>query len=194
MVPILAGCAGSPPARAPVEDRVEDAAATRATAASPATHAEPARRETSSEVRVQPLAERRPARRGPLPPPRSVEDSGDAGPTARVNPAVVALVNRANSDSAAGRHDTAAASLERALGIEPGNAWLWHRLASARLAQGRGGEAVSLAQRSTALAAGDPALQARNWRLIARVHRQRGEAAAAREAERRARELDAPPS
>jgi tetratricopeptide (TPR) repeat protein len=103
----------------------------------------------------------------------------------------VALINRANQETAAGRHDTAAASLERAIAIEPGNAWLWHRLASARLAGGRVEDAASLAARSTALAIGDAALQARNWRLIADVHRQRGDEDAARDAERRARELEA---
>lgn len=110
------------------------------------------------------------------------------------NPAVVALLNRANQDTASGRHDTAAASLERAIKIEPGNAWLWHRLASTRLAQGRPGEAAALAAKSNSLAVGNAELQAENWLLIAQVHRARGEDVAARAAEQRARELAAKPS
>ena len=108
-----------------------------------------------------------------------------------VNPAVVALLNRANQETGSGRHDTAAASLERAIKIEPGNAWLWHRLASTRLAQGRPGEAAALAAKSNTLAVGDVELQAENWLLIAQVHRARGEDVAARAAEQRARELAA---
>ena len=110
------------------------------------------------------------------------------------NPAVIALLDRANEDSGSGRHDTASASLERAIKIEPGNAWLWHRLAATRLAQGRPGEAASLAAKSNTLAAGDPGLQSENWLLIARVHEQRGEDVAARAAQQRARELSAPAS
>ena len=110
------------------------------------------------------------------------------------NPAVVALLNRANQETGSGRHDTAAASLERAIKIEPGNAWLWHRLASTRLAQGRPGEAAALAAKSNTLAVGDAELQAENWLLIAQVHRARGEDVAARAAEQRARELAAKPS
>lgn len=116
----------------------------------------------------------------------------DAQPAA--NPAVVALLNRANQETGSGRHDTAAASLERAIKIEPGNAWLWHRLASTRLAQGRPGEAAALAAKSNTLAVGDAELQAENWLLIAQVHRARGEDVAARAAEQRARELAAKPS
>lgn len=108
------------------------------------------------------------------------------------NRAVVALVNRANRDAADGRHATAAASLERAIKIEPGNAWLWHRLASTRFDQERPGQALSLATRSNSLAGADDELRARNWRLIARVHRMRGEEVAAQAAEDKANLLAAP--
>jgi tetratricopeptide (TPR) repeat protein len=179
---MLAGCAAGQPA--PVEDR------TRAAGASEGAGAESGAPsvgvlEPSAPLLVRPLD----------------ASTGDGAPTVDAprqaspdNPAVVALLNRANQDARAGRHDVAAASLERAIKIDPGNAWLWHRLAGARLDQGRAGEAASLAAKSNALAVGDAGLQARNWRLIARVHRQRGEDVAARAAERRARELDNPPS
>jgi hypothetical protein len=106
------------------------------------------------------------------------------------NPAVVALLNRANRDSAAGRQGASAASLERAIKIEPGNAWLWHRLAQTRLKQHRPEQAASIAARSNSLAGADHALRARNWRLIASVHQQGGKPAAARAAQRKAEDLE----
>ena len=184
---MLAGCAATRPA--PVEDRSQGGT----TPATPAPAGE-----SATGVQVSPVAEAPAATITPLNPAR--DSAGDAGANPRrgapppANPAVVALLNRANRESRAGRHGVAAASLERALKIEPRNAWLWHRLASARLAQGEPGAAASLAAKSNTLAAGDPRLQARNWRLIAEVHRRRGEDVAAREAERRARELDTPAS
>lgn len=135
---------------------------------------------------------------GPEPPTRDADTAGVAAPQAgpaRAEPpnrAVIALVNRANRDAAAGRHATAAASLERAIKIDPGNAWLWHRLANTRLDQGQAEQAVSLATRSNALAGGDDELRARNWRLIARVHRLHGDEVAAQAAEDRANALSAP--
>ncbi|MFT5176698.1 MAG: hypothetical protein ACI8W7_004894 [Gammaproteobacteria bacterium] len=117
--------------------------------------------------------------------------AGNAEPRFSVaNPAVVALLNRANREASAGRHGASAASLERAIKIEPGNAWLWHRLAQTRLRQNQPVAAASLAARSNSLAGNDTALRARNWRMIASVHQQRGEPAAAREAQRKAERLE----
>jgi predicted Zn-dependent protease len=124
--------------------------------------------------------------------PATARPPAESPPARPANPAVVALLNRANQQSGSGQHAGAASSLERAIKIDPGNPWLWHRLAATRLDQGRPGEAASLAAKSNSLAAGDPELQADNWRLIARVHRQRGEEVAARAAEARARRLSVP--
>ncbi|MEK6607701.1 MAG: hypothetical protein AABZ30_08580, partial [Myxococcota bacterium] len=44
------------------------------------------------------------------------------------NAAVIALVDSARADTAAGKNANAGANLERALGIEPRNALLWHEL------------------------------------------------------------------
>lgn len=104
---------------------------------------------------------------------------------ATLSPAVVALVKDADQRASAGQHDRAAASLERALQVEPSNAWLWHRLARERFAQGRNAEAESLAGRSNSLAVGDAGLQAGNWRLIEQARRRRGDPAGAAEAARR---------
>ena len=110
------------------------------------------------------------------------------------NPAVVSLLNRANRDQQNGNFVRAAASLERALKIQPDNAWLWHRLALARLQQGLAGQAAALAAKSNTLIEVDAntnkrQLMAKNWLLIAKVHAQRGEHIAARAATARARSI-----
>jgi tetratricopeptide (TPR) repeat protein len=98
------------------------------------------------------------------------------------SPAVVALFDGARADSAAGRLPNAAASLERALRIEPRNARLWQELARVRLAQGDYAQAESVARRSSSWAGGDAALRAENWRLIAQAREARGDGAGAKAA------------
>lgn len=80
--------------------------------------------------------------------------------------AATSLLARADSHVQAGQWEQAAALLERALRIEPRNAWLWHHLATVRFRQGRYAQAVSLANKSNSLAPGDVALRAKNRRLI----------------------------
>lgn len=113
----------------------------------------------------------------------AVQSSVDQEPA---NPAVVALLNAATSHSIAGQHDAAAVSLERALQIEPDNAWVWHRLARTRLAQGELEEAANLAIRSNTFAVDDRVLLADNWRLIATTREYSGDASGARAANLRA--------
>ena len=108
---------------------------------------------------------------------------------ASLNPAVMDLLNDANRHTAAGRHDGAAASLERALKIEAKDAALWHRLARTRLDQGRAGLAEALAAKSNSLATGDPNLQAQNWRLIAKARQRLGDESGADDALARAARL-----
>lgn len=79
---------------------------------------------------------------------------------------VLALVRQAGDQQRAGRLDAAAASLERALRIEPRNAHLWNRLARVRLEQGRYGQAGSMAAKSNALAGDSPSLKADNQHII----------------------------
>ena len=112
-----------------------------------------------------------------------------AAPRAVANPAVVSLLNTASAQSRAGDHGRAAATLERAIAIEPDNAWLWYRLADTRLAQGRLDQAASLAAKSNSFAATDRGLQADNWRLIAEVRRRQGNSGAAAAAESQATRL-----
>jgi Tfp pilus assembly protein PilF len=105
--------------------------------------------------------------------------------------AVAGLMESARADAAAGRLANAAASLERALRLEPRNPRLWHELARVRLRQGDFAQAESLAARSSTWAASDTALRAENWRVIAQAREGMGDgrgAQAARDnAERMAR-------
>jgi Tfp pilus assembly protein PilF len=80
--------------------------------------------------------------------------------------AVAGLMESARSDAAAGRFANAAASLERALRLEPRNPRLWQELARVRLRQGDYAQAESLAQRSNSYAGADGALRAENARII----------------------------
>lgn len=93
----------------------------------------------------------------PVPPPAARSE----------NIAVAGLMENARADVAAGRLSNAAASLERALRIEPRNPRLWQELARVRLRQGQYAQAESLAARSNAWAGGDHALRAENARIIA---------------------------
>jgi Tfp pilus assembly protein PilF len=104
-------------------------------------------------------------------------------PPAQENVAIAGLVESARSDAAAGRLANAAASLERALRIEPRNPRLWQELARVRLRQGDYTQAENLAQRSTTWGGADNRLRAENWSLIAQSRQARGDAEGARKAQ-----------
>lgn len=87
-------------------------------------------------------------------------------PVASSNPAVVALLDKAHGQSAAGELEQAGASLERALRIEPRNALLWQELARVRLDLGLYRQAESLAAKSNGYAARNRTLKGENWRII----------------------------
>ena len=119
----------------------------------------------------------------PLPSPHT--------PVARHQPpAVVALLDQAEQQANAGELEPAAASLERAIRIDPRNPVLWYHLATVRLTQGEASQAAQLAAKSNSLAAGNRIQQARNWRLIAQARREQDDTRGAAAAEQRARELD----
>jgi tetratricopeptide (TPR) repeat protein len=91
------------------------------------------------------------------------------------NPAVIALADTARNDIAAYRYADAAASIERALRIEPRNARLWHELARIRLGQEDYPQAENMAKRSNSYAMNDTALRRANWKLIAECRRELGD-------------------
>jgi hypothetical protein len=137
-----------------------------------------------------------PAERATQPPGQS---GSDAAPTQTVvayappaatsptlAPAADTLARQAEQQRQARDYVGAAATLERALRIEPQEPYLWNRLARVRLEQGLPGQAGNLAARSNALAT-DAALKQDNWAVIAAARRAAGDAAGAEEAERRAR-------
>lgn len=86
---------------------------------------------------------------------------------------VVVLLDQANKQVQSGSPERAAATLERALRIEPKNARLWHRLAILRFQQGKYTLAESLAAKSSTLAQGDWSLKQRNKELIDQVRQRR---------------------
>ncbi len=98
------------------------------------------------------------------------------------NNAVLALVDAARNDIAGGKPDAAAATLERALRIEPRNPVLWRELARLRLQQGQYQQAEGLAARSNGWAGNDKPLRAENWRLIGEARLRRGDHAGAQAA------------
>lgn len=118
-------------------------------------------------------------------PPAPVSDPVPAPVTAPApvgSAAVASLMDGARADVGAGRLANAAASLERALRIEPRNPRLWQELAKVRLKQGDYAQAESVAARSNSWAGADNRLRADNWRLIAQAREARGDAAGARAA------------
>lgn len=119
----------------------------------------------------------------PAPVSAPATDSAPAPPAAHTeNVAIAGLLDSARTDAASGRLASAAASLERALRIEPRNPRLWQELARVRLKQGEYAQAESTAARSNSWAGGDNSLRAENWRLIAQAREARGDAAGARAA------------
>ena len=112
---------------------------------------------------------RQPELGGPAPAPAPLPE-----PAARTeNLAIAGLLDGARADAAAGRLANAAASLERALRIEPRNPRLWQELARVRLQQGDFARAESMAARSNTWAGGDSALRAENQRIIEEARNRR---------------------
>jgi len=102
-------------------------------------------------------------------------------------PAAEILIRQAEQQRQARDYVGAAATLERALGIQPHEAYIWNRLARVRTEQGMYDQANYLASRSNVLAGDQVALKKDNWRMIAIALRATGDTAGASEAERKAR-------
>ena len=107
--------------------------------------------------------------------------------TTTLPPAADGLARQAEQQRQTGDYVGAAATLERALRIQPQEAYLWNRLARVRMEQGSYGQAGNLAKRSNALAKDQPQLKQDNWGIIAVSRRAAGDAAGAMEAEQKAR-------
>ncbi len=123
--------------------------------------------------------------------PPAAENTGRASrrvtpPSPAPSPAVLALLQEAEADSANGSLDNAAAALERAIRIQPRNAQLWQKLAEVRLKQHQPGLAEDLAKKSNVLAKNNKAMISKNWGLIAEARRKKGDMEGAAEADAKA--------
>jgi tetratricopeptide (TPR) repeat protein len=96
------------------------------------------------------------------------------------------LVNQAHSQAAGGDYGGAAATLERALRIEPDNPLLWTELGRVRMGENNPAQAEAMGRKALALATGDTVAQSSAWHLIADSLRARGKNAEAADAEHRA--------
>jgi len=103
--------------------------------------------------------------------------------------AASALVTQAHQQAAGGDTAQAAATLERALRIEPENPLVWIELGRVRLTENNAAQADAMGRKALALASGDAAAQSSAWRLIADSLRARGNNSGAAEADRHAASL-----
>jgi Tfp pilus assembly protein PilF len=99
------------------------------------------------------------------------------------------LVSQAHQQSAGGDSAQAAATLERALRIEPDNPLVWIELGRVRLAENNAAQADAMGRKALTLASGDTSAQSSAWRLIADSLRARGDNGGAADADRRAASL-----
>jgi len=137
------------------------------------------------------------------PPPEFPQQSGESGsaqpppgqpPAAparparqfRLSPASTALVAQAHKAASSGDFGLAAATVERAMRIDPDNPLLWIELGRVRLSAGDFGQADSMGRKALSLATGDPRAQSSAWHLIADALRALGRNQEAAEADQRA--------
>jgi tetratricopeptide (TPR) repeat protein len=93
----------------------------------------------------------------PRPPPKQF----------KLGPATASLVAQAHKQASTGNYEPAAATIERALRIEPENPLLWIELGQVRLSEGNAAQADGMGHKALALATGDSTAQSSAWRLIA---------------------------
>jgi Tfp pilus assembly protein PilF len=145
-----------------------------------------------------------PSLRSPPPFPQNSAsgEPGTAQPPAAVPPgaarparefhlgaAASSLVGQAHKQSASGDYGLAAATIERAMRIEPDNPLLWIELGRVRLTAGDNRQAESMGRKALAMATGDPRAQSASWRLIADALRALGRNDEAVQADRHANGL-----
>jgi tetratricopeptide (TPR) repeat protein len=118
--------------------------------------------------------------------PPETEPSPPPAPRTReyqLSAATRSLVTQAQNQAASGNFPVAAASIERALRIEPSNPLLWIELGKVRQAEGNFAQAESMGRKALSLAVGDARAQASAWRLVAESLRSRGRVQQAQEAQ-----------
>lgn len=101
--------------------------------------------------------------------PSAVPDARNSPPPPITNPALSALVARANVFSGKGQWELAAAELERGIRIAPQDGQVWLLLAEARFQQGQYSQAAQLARRALTLVPPNSNIAYRAQDLIARA-------------------------
>ena len=96
------------------------------------------------------------------------------------------MVTQAEQQRERGDYVAAAATLERAIRIQPQEAYLWNRLARVRLDQKNYEQAGSFAQKSNTLSKNQDQIKQDNWGMIAATRRATGDQNGAQEAETKA--------
>lgn len=141
----------------------------------------PASSETPRPERPQPPEPSKPSKpsKPEEMPPRTAEEAS--------SPAVLSLMNTADTLARNGNMDRAASVLERALSIDPRNPFIYQRLASVKLAEGHADQAETMARKSNSVAGDNPFVRADNWRLIAEARRTGGNRSGANDATGRAK-------
>jgi predicted Zn-dependent protease len=117
-------------------------------------------------------------------PPNAAKSAEDIS-----GPAVVSLMSEARTALSENHPDQALPLLERAVRIEPRNAFVWQMLATTHLALGHDDEAESTAEKSNSLAHGNPYVEIENWKVIAATRKAAGDASGAESAQSRVDEL-----
>ncbi len=122
--------------------------------------------------------------------PKTIQDSG-------VSSAALYLYKQAQAARAAGHADQALALLQRALHVDPRNAFIWQSLADTQLNLQQPDQAEAAAQKSSSLGRGNPYVDAGNWRIIAAARQAQGDTSGAMraqaQADQSARALSASP-
>jgi Flp pilus assembly protein TadD len=103
------------------------------------------------------------------------------------NPAVTALEAEITKSMKAGSYQDAAATLERAIRIQPKNPELWSVLARAKLRLRQYDQAEQFAKKSNLYVKNNPELLKSNWYLIAEARRFKGDYNGSFEAQEKAR-------
>jgi len=115
-------------------------------------------------IRPKPERKQKPSKEQPPSDPKQVSSA-----------AVMSLLKTADRQASADRMSNAAATLQRALSIEPRNPFIYQRLAAVRLAQEQPDQTEALAEKSNSLAGNNPFIRGDNWRLIAEARRRAGD-------------------
>src|SRR5690349_17034860 len=131
----------------------------------------------------------------PAPPPETPPEPAQPLPAPVVREPTLsaasrALVGQAQAQLASKNFPVAAASIERALRIEPDNPLLWIELGKVRLAEGNYVQAENMARKAVSMSVNAPRAQSSAWRLIADSYRARGKNIEAQEAQARADSLN----